>query len=424
MSSKGAPDLKKQPLFRSLPPAERNYLKSCLRKREIPSGTVLLLNGIRGNFFAVLATGQVEIIASTGQEMVLKAGDSFGDAMLRYGVPSSYTVKTTAPTTLWILSRADWLVLNERPRALKAIQISNKTRRLRIGLFSATLVMILLLMFLGPPSLILINQTLASAALNASQPTLAEQYLQFALLWKPDSAILNDAMGYVLYNQGKINEATRFFQKAVELDDSLASAQNNLGVAMLAMGNSSQAVSHFLAASSLNPGNANTHNNLGNAYYIEGSYDAAEIAYQRAIELDQSQVVAKAKLGEILLEQGNSAHARQIWEELIQDEVEQGTAHTGLGVISILEGRPQDALPHLESARNENPNNAIVHLYLGLAYEALNKPAEAVLEFEQAIQLSDEQNLLILAQAHIQNIYQQILPGGTVMKGGEEKNYP
>ena len=81
-----------------------------------------------------------------------------------------------------------------------------------------------------------------------------------------------------------------------------------------------------------------------------------------------------------------------------------GGSAVGLGVIAVLERNPIEALPYLEAARSSDPQDATTRLYLGLVLEALDRHIEAAVEYENALEMSNDPALVKLAETHLQMI--------------------
>jgi hypothetical protein len=247
MAKQDSPDLRRVPFFAGLPANARKTLQRRMKHQRVVAGTVLVHPGERGDFLALLTDGEVELSAGAGKTQTIRPLGGFGEGMLRYGVPSSYTARAVQPSTLWFVYRKDWLAVGGKnvgaqtgatqsaaPTATH--QINRRTHRLRTFLLFSLVILALAAVFLGPPGVAALNRNLASTALDAGRPDLAESYLRFALQWQPNSAEINDALGFALYAQGRLPEAQTYFQQAIQQDENLASAQNNLGVTLLALG--------------------------------------------------------------------------------------------------------------------------------------------------------------------------------------------
>lgn len=445
-----APDLSCLPLFASLSPEVLGRLRACLVFREVPADQELLKPGTRAGMFAMVERGLVCLEGADGILHTVGAGGCFGEAMLRYGVPSAFAARTLAPTSLWMLTHHDWLAARQAGRSeagddelagstaaklepslapsIQTASITSTTAHRHSGavgkvwlLWIAILVLVLLV--LGPQLSVAGGGWLAFWALDAQRPSEAADVMQFALAIQPDSASLHDAYGYLLFRQGDLSRARGEFEQALSLDPELASALNNLGVTLLAAGQPEEALSRLESAGALDPGNAALQKNLGDAFAASGNLEAAMAAYQRAFTLDPAEQAARLQWASLALQQGQLEAARQAWLEALRMQSDDPQAQLGLGLIAWQEGRPAAAAQHLQSARQADPGDPMIRLYLGLALQAMDRPEEAAVEFEQVLFLSQDAALLDLAREHLLELYRTLYASGSLprdsMEGGE-----
>jgi tetratricopeptide (TPR) repeat protein len=443
-----APDLSCLPFFASLPPEALERLQARLTPREVPADEELLQRGVRNDLFAIVEQGLVCLEGADGILHTAGPGDSFGEAMLRFGVPSVFSARTISPTTLWTLSHADWLALRQpavqKTQETVSLQASEapvaspppaappaRTARRRHFMkgwpvFLAGLALALLVV--GPRLATAGGGWLALQILEAQRPDEAASVLRLALAVQPDSASLHDAYGYLLFRQGDLEAAQAEFEQALQLEPELASALNNLGVTVLAAGQPEQAQIHLVAASTLNPGEAGILVNLGDAYFANGDLQAAMNAYQGAINLDPSLQQARSRWATLALWQGQLEAARQAWLEVIEADPQDALAQLGLGAIAWQEGRPAAAAQYLQSARQADPGDALARLYLGLALQAIDRPEKAAVEFEQSLALSQDLAVQKLAREHLMELYPMLYAPdwqqSAGVEGGEQPPAP
>jgi ABC-type multidrug transport system fused ATPase/permease subunit len=105
------------PLFSELGSRELARLAQRLTAEHYAAGTEIVQQGDEGRQLCFIASGQVEVVvADEGRQRrinELNEGDFFGEMALLTGEPRVATVRTTMPTELYSLSRADFLSLLE-----------------------------------------------------------------------------------------------------------------------------------------------------------------------------------------------------------------------------------------------------------------------------------------------------------------------
>jgi ABC-type multidrug transport system fused ATPase/permease subunit len=105
------------PLFGDLGPNELARLAQRLMPEQYEEGVEIVREGDDGQKLWFVARGQVEVVQTgDGQDRrigVLNDGDFFGEMSLLSGDARTATVRTTMPTELYSLSRADFLSLLE-----------------------------------------------------------------------------------------------------------------------------------------------------------------------------------------------------------------------------------------------------------------------------------------------------------------------
>jgi tetratricopeptide (TPR) repeat protein len=395
------PDLRNISPYTSLGKDQQRFLDARLARYQFDPGEVIIRAGARGYYMAIVGKGELELIDSQGQVSHLRQGEAFGEGMLRYGVPSAYTVTASANTILWVLTRPDWIECLNLPSKASEARPGRRWSG-RLGRLVITLTMLaLIVVILGPALFNYATQALPPVLITSGKPELAGAYLQLAGRVAPNSAYVYEAFGGLYCSQGEAPMAIAAYQRAVELDPSSASALNNLGVLLLEGGDADQASLYLQAAVRLQPGNASVQHNRGNALLALGDLAEAAGAYRRAFELDPQDYTARALWAGLLLKQGKYELARQAWEEIALDYPGYPGAALGLGVTAVLDGRFEDALPYLEAARDASPNDPLVRFYLGVTYQSLGRSTEAAAEYELARTLSWNPELIGLAEAHL-----------------------
>jgi tetratricopeptide (TPR) repeat protein len=393
------PDLKEIAFLAELPDKRLRFLASRLKLRHYRSGTRIIRRGGKGEFFGILAQGQVVLEDPDSQPRILEPGDHFGSAMLLYGKSSGFTVTAREDTVLWVLGRADWTAPTTLPPAEKAPFLKPRTVR---GLVISGLVIAALAMFtfiLGPSLLDRLTLALPDYLVEQGRPDLAERYLRVVTRWEPGSARDFGYLGDILVLEGRDQQALEVYQQAIDLDAYLPWIHNNLGVLLLEDGQTQTAIEHFQEAVDLSPQSVNAYVNLGSAYYAQQDWEAAAAAYGKALEMDFSLLETKAVWAGLILSESRLVEARLVWEDVLTQDPRHPLALEGLGVVSLLEGDSSLAMMYFDAASYLTPDDPALHLYMGMALEELGKTSEAADAYRFAAENGSDPQLISLSRA-------------------------
>lgn len=395
------PDIKHLPFFCDLPEGASSYLKSRLREFSFAPNQLIIEKGKHGNFLGIVGFGLVDLEKPDGQIQTLLPGEMFGEQMLLFRQPSSCTVRARSESSLWVITRSDWvraLQINS-PRTVNKEQRNKK--KIPVLFFLLLVLLLSSLWFLSPELPQWANQQIVRTLLTVNRPDLAEKYLQFGVQYNPTSAELREAIGSLYFQQGDLAGAQQYMSEAVKLDEWSATGWNNLGVITLITGKPEDALSALSNAVELDPGSPEAYCNMGGAYAGMGELDRAEESFRRAAELKPDYEAAKIQLAAILMQQKNFPDALMVWEEILYWSPEQPVARFGRGVIAVLENRPEDSIADLEAALLSDPVDPYAHFYLGTALRMLGQLEQARIEFETVKVVSRDPVLLEQVNYHL-----------------------
>jgi CRP-like cAMP-binding protein len=96
-------ELRRIPLFAALPRHRFDLLARTADVVEVPAEVELIREGGSGHEFFAISEGEVEVSQSGTPIATEQAGDVFGEIALLHGVPRTATVRTTAPSRLFVL---------------------------------------------------------------------------------------------------------------------------------------------------------------------------------------------------------------------------------------------------------------------------------------------------------------------------------
>jgi ATP-binding cassette subfamily B protein len=126
--------LRTVPLFASLSTAALSLLAQQIRVEWHAAGTDIVRQGDQGDKLFLIGHGAVDVLMADGSGLrrinSLSDGDFFGEMAILEDTVRSATVRTTTPTQLYSLSRADFLaLLAQEPEVRAAVDATVASRR-------------------------------------------------------------------------------------------------------------------------------------------------------------------------------------------------------------------------------------------------------------------------------------------------------
>jgi tetratricopeptide (TPR) repeat protein len=182
---------------------------------------------------------------------------------------------------------------------------------------------------------------------------------------------------------------------------------HNIGLVFMAMGKSEPAVDHFKEAVRLNPEYSLAKNSLGSAYLVLEEWDQA-IAVLEEVTADLLYATPHyplTNLGWAYYNKGDFEKSRQYLEEALEVQPDFFLARLNLGRVYRATGQLQKALRMFEKAAEINPQSPQVLLALGKTYRLLGDYGNARLALKGAIELGQDEDLVLEASRELQKLY-------------------
>ena len=130
--------LRRVPLFAELSDRDVKRLASDAALRSFAPDVALVDQGEVGIGFYLILSGEVEVRRGTRRLARLGPGEFFGEMALFQDHPRTASVRTTAPTTVAVLSRWEfWGIAKDRPSMMRTI-METMARRLLVSEDAAT----------------------------------------------------------------------------------------------------------------------------------------------------------------------------------------------------------------------------------------------------------------------------------------------
>jgi len=103
--------LKQVPSLKSLKPREFNRLAEAMEEEEHDTGSTIVLQGEKGDYFYIIKEGTVGVSKDGTEVSALKKGDFFGEAALLTEDTRNATCTAKSPSTLLSIDRANFIEL-------------------------------------------------------------------------------------------------------------------------------------------------------------------------------------------------------------------------------------------------------------------------------------------------------------------------
>jgi tetratricopeptide (TPR) repeat protein len=190
-------------------------------------------------------------------------------------------------------------------------------------------------------------------------------------------------------------------EQARNLNDQLPEVCLFLGSAYNATGKSAEAIAILNRALELAPNSDDAYRRLGVAYAKIGRENDAIRAYQKAIEINPYYWLNFSVLGAAYRKIGKFEEALKAYRRIIELEPNNVFGPLNVGVVLFSQGKYEECIPAFKRALEIQPMWD-TYSNLGTAYFYLKRSQESVRAFEQAVQLSPNQEIAVgnLADAY------------------------
>jgi superkiller protein 3 len=177
-----------------------------------------------------------------------------------------------------------------------------------------------------------------------------------ALVTSPDSADLHARLAAAYARMGNVAEAEREYHSALNLRPRDAAIHNSLGLVLALAGRWTEAIDQYHLALELDPDQISAQLHLADAEYRRGNFDAAANLLQEIIRKDPQHPNYEALMnaGFILHQHREYAKAEQMFKVAVQVNPRSPEAHNALGMVQAAQGRLDEAILNFEQALDLN----------------------------------------------------------------------
>lgn len=217
----------------------------------------------------------------------------------------------------------------------------------------------------------------------------AESLAQNLLGTYPKAPILFNILGLCQQGQGKLREAAASFRKLLAVDPRIAEIHFNLGAILTQLNDTKGAIASFRKALQLKPNLTVAHFNLGSLLQTQGMLKEAAQHYRQALTVQPDFFEALGNLGTVLQQQGKLEEAEQCYRKALAIQAD-ARGHFNLGTVLYGLGRHREAVVEFQEAVNLEPQFAEAWNSLGETLRDRGEMKEAVRCYERALAAQPE----------------------------------
>lgn len=399
-----------------LDPTDVHRLARQLYVHSYRPGEIIVPHGVPAGCLGLVVRGQVAASRRSGRvsarserpEIVLRPGDTFGEAMLLQGQPSSRAWQALTPCEIWFLNRADLLAVRAERQARHRLAMVRRLTILTGWLVGLLLLAMLSLLLPATRRIVaLLPMGLGQWCVQHGHDDCAEWNWTLAAGLAPADANPPLALGTLYFRQGEIGAAERSFEAARKLAPDSPEVLNNLGLIYASQGDHRRAISAFQTALELEPGVAAVEYNLGLSFQALGEHDEALSHFQTALALGETGAEALVNLAIAYYETDRPEQAAAAARRALLDREDLAPAHVVLGAVALELQRPEEAVAELRRAIALDSDSSEAHFYLGLAYDLSGQPTAAILAFERALATAGDEVARVRIRRYLNELYEQ-----------------
>jgi tetratricopeptide (TPR) repeat protein len=216
---------------------------------------------------------------------------------------------------------------------------------------------------------------------------------------------LHNNLANALFREERYNAAEQSYLKALDLDPEYLFAINNLAVTLYQAGDREEAGRLIAEAKETFPGISFLHTTFGYFRYREGDFLAALEAFNRAVEINPDSPAALNNLGVLYLEKPELGEdPLPFLVRAVEKDPANKLFHDSLGWYYYKKGMFAEATIEIGKAFLYDPGNVEVRVHYATVLEWIGKDQEALEQWTQIVDLTDDSRLRKLALEHLWEI--------------------
>ncbi len=199
-----------------------------------------------------------------------------------------------------------------------------------------------------------------------------------------------NSLGVAYEHAGRYEEAIEPHRKAVALEPGRPKHHKDLGHVLHKAGRHREALASLNQALRLNRRYAAAYVDRANVLSALGRLTEAEQDCRTALAINPRHATAHGLLGEVLAKQQRWAEAEAEYREVLRLDPDNPKAHEGVARALRGAGDLTGALAHCRDWLARRPQSARAHYHLGQALKRLGRLPEALIQYQQAIEIDPD----------------------------------
>jgi Flp pilus assembly protein TadD len=211
---------------------------------------------------------------------------------------------------------------------------------------------------------------------------------------------LHNNLGNAYFRNERYNAARESYFKALDLDPEYLFSLNNIALAIYFADEAEEAARLIEEAIGSFPNISFLHSTQGYLRYREGDREGARRAFERALEISPDSPAALNNLGSFYLEDDSAEDPLPYLMRAIEKDGTNKLFHDSLGWYYYKNGMFAEATIEIGKALLYDPRNVEVRVHYASVLEWIGKDQEALKQWQEILELTEEGQTRKMAVAH------------------------